>query len=595
MFNLFILFYLIQFVLSNDDITDEQIRELQRQIGEERRRAGNIEGYETKSKYAGFFMGRDEPYINTVVIGGGISGMYTTYRIVTELKKLGRTNYQDIAVFERSDRIGGRLYSPKIGQCPDAVKNYPRCELGGMRIRSGDGLMLGLTKHLDIELGDFRMQENPDSGQDSPTNPVWMRGKTLTREGVSKVLKAGNKPVKGVSPRSLPYVLGEYNASAVNVLDKVFTELQYVDVVIPVPNASFSENIGWDPCNGELNSKLLELYLGDEGAMEVFGSSSTQYQVWQPSVVQASQIFGSTDESLDLTYALSGYPTFGSLGLGTQDGYATTLLNEAKNNALKHKNQKNKTKKTKKDDKKDGDTDGGSAGGAFEEVKWYKRPLQGMQSIPLKLEKAIKYVADDNQENIFMNYELLSIERVNHEVCMNWRRYSQDQKFGDGMEKIWDRVNPNKPLKPTCYEMIFEKTYTNPCTEVTMGTGHYEKVYSERVILAMPPEKLQTVAIKTNFNNEESFKTGTGLTEVPGYHSLFNQVQSGDLVKIFLEFDERFWEKDGIHYDGNHYNFSVGRATTSSMLSNMFAWYPGTQTSPDEKSCLNDGKGGLLQ
>lgn len=55
----------------------------------------------------------------------------------------------------------------------------------------------------------------------------------------------------------LPYALGQYNASASNVLDKSFEELKYVDVVIPVPNATLPVGVEYDPCNGEVNAQLL--------------------------------------------------------------------------------------------------------------------------------------------------------------------------------------------------------------------------------------------------------------------------------------------------------------------------------------------------
>lgn len=98
--------------------------------------AGNVGGFNEKSEYAGLFVdrGRKSPYIDTVVIGGGIAGTYSMWRILKHWQRNG-SNFEDIALFERSDRIGGRLYSPTIGNCPLA-KNKPRCELGGMRIRN---------------------------------------------------------------------------------------------------------------------------------------------------------------------------------------------------------------------------------------------------------------------------------------------------------------------------------------------------------------------------------------------------------------------------------------------------------------------------
>src|SRR5262245_9607818 len=74
-----------------------------------------------------------------VVVGGGIAGIYTAWRLIMAdkanpalLKKWKKKGKLRIAVFEGSDRIGGRLLSAT----PPNFNSPMNCELGGMRFVS---------------------------------------------------------------------------------------------------------------------------------------------------------------------------------------------------------------------------------------------------------------------------------------------------------------------------------------------------------------------------------------------------------------------------------------------------------------------------
>jgi len=76
------------------------------------------------------------PDLDVAIVGGGISGIYTAWRLRRE-NPGGRlaewAGQRDdgklkVAVFERSNRIGGRLLSARSPKLPNAT-----CELGGMR------------------------------------------------------------------------------------------------------------------------------------------------------------------------------------------------------------------------------------------------------------------------------------------------------------------------------------------------------------------------------------------------------------------------------------------------------------------------------
>ena len=67
-------------------------------------------------------MGNDNKF-DTIVVGAGVSGLYSTMRILQNEE----TKDHKIAVFDMLDRIGGRLWSVRF-----KGSNTPM-ELGGMR------------------------------------------------------------------------------------------------------------------------------------------------------------------------------------------------------------------------------------------------------------------------------------------------------------------------------------------------------------------------------------------------------------------------------------------------------------------------------
>ena len=74
-----------------------------------------------------------------VIIGGGIAGIYTAWRLInadkenpTLLKKWKKKDKLRIAVYEGSDRIGGRI----LTATPPNFNSEMNCELGGMRFVS---------------------------------------------------------------------------------------------------------------------------------------------------------------------------------------------------------------------------------------------------------------------------------------------------------------------------------------------------------------------------------------------------------------------------------------------------------------------------
>lgn len=109
-----------------------------------------------------------ENVVDYAIIGGGVSGLYAGWRLLQHTKNQQKT----IALFERSNRIGGRLLTwyPLDGPQKDLL----RAELGGMRFLEHQRLVWTLTHHLGLEKLDF-----PVVG---PNLRLFLRGTSTTME-----------------------------------------------------------------------------------------------------------------------------------------------------------------------------------------------------------------------------------------------------------------------------------------------------------------------------------------------------------------------------------------------------------------------------
>lgn len=117
---------------------------------------------------------RTSPHYDIAIVGGGVSGIYSGWRLVTaaESKKLSEwasiKGKLKVVLFEGSNRIGGRLLSAR----PPGFTNTTTCELGGMRYVSSQTLIRSLVEN---ELGLAHYEQTVDQ----PNNIVYLRGKQL--------------------------------------------------------------------------------------------------------------------------------------------------------------------------------------------------------------------------------------------------------------------------------------------------------------------------------------------------------------------------------------------------------------------------------
>lgn len=104
--------------------------------------------------------------LDTAVIGGGVSGAYSAWRLQQAYGKK-----QKIGLFEYSDRIGGRLYTVTMPGLPNV-----KAEVGGMRFIPDSHIMVNdLVNELKLETKNFPMGAPEPVG--SNCNLFYLRGK----------------------------------------------------------------------------------------------------------------------------------------------------------------------------------------------------------------------------------------------------------------------------------------------------------------------------------------------------------------------------------------------------------------------------------
>src|SRR5437870_10126678 len=109
--------------------------------------------------------------LDIAVVGGGVSGAYTAWRLQHALGADAR-----IGLFEYSDRIGGRLYTVTLPGLP-----HVKAEVGGMRYIPDQHVMVAsLVDELKLRTKAFPMGAAPPTkGPGAGCNLFYLRGKHL--------------------------------------------------------------------------------------------------------------------------------------------------------------------------------------------------------------------------------------------------------------------------------------------------------------------------------------------------------------------------------------------------------------------------------
>jgi hypothetical protein len=113
--------------------------------------------------------------LDVAIVGGGVAGAYSAWRLQEALG-----DEADIALFEYSDRIGGRLYTVTIPGMP-----HVKAEVGGMRYIPDQHIMVSsLVDHLGLPTKPFPMGAGGKVG--SNCNLFYLRGEHLRLHELSE-------------------------------------------------------------------------------------------------------------------------------------------------------------------------------------------------------------------------------------------------------------------------------------------------------------------------------------------------------------------------------------------------------------------------
>jgi monoamine oxidase len=198
--------------------------------------------------------------LDIAIVGAGIAGCHAAYRLATATAadiKPGTRLYDlfeqskgrlQIGLFEYSQRVGGRLLSPKV----QGIPSY-RSEFGGFRFHRRMHVVWDTAEHLGLTDEPFHYDGKPAQQQ----NIVYVRGRRLTREQVNLGLdlpynlrdsELRMRPSKPKDPEKegepdFPGALESYviNQSMAGVLPDVDIDLQnpppgYVQKLPAAPN-----------------------------------------------------------------------------------------------------------------------------------------------------------------------------------------------------------------------------------------------------------------------------------------------------------------------------------------------------------------------
>jgi monoamine oxidase len=147
----------------------------------------------------------DHGELDVAIVGAGAAGTYLGYRLTR-----ARPDWR-IAIFERSQRIGGRLWSVNVDGLEHPI------ELGGMRYMSGHRLVQAVVDELGIETRAFDPAEQPER--------TFLRG------------VVGSSPDDPDGGRGYELPAGEAGRSASDLMRSAFLEI--------VPQAGELDEAGW--------------------------------------------------------------------------------------------------------------------------------------------------------------------------------------------------------------------------------------------------------------------------------------------------------------------------------------------------------------
>ena len=170
---------------------------------------------------------RPSPDVDVAIVGGGVSGIYSGWRLLNAGHGESSIPTRKVVVFEGSDRIGGRLLSAR----PPGFSDKTTCEIGGMRYVSSQTLVRSLIENV-LKLPRYQqVVDNPDA-------VVYLRNQRMRFSDVGDpanlpyhldwaesqyVSQKGNDP-SGLIPWAIGKILPGVNQYTGDALDKYLRE-----------------------------------------------------------------------------------------------------------------------------------------------------------------------------------------------------------------------------------------------------------------------------------------------------------------------------------------------------------------------------------
>jgi len=168
--------------------------------------------------------------------------------------------------------------------------------------------------------------------------------------------------------------------------------------------------------------------------------------------------------------------------------------------------------------------------GLKKDTNW-SRPLLGMQEFPRQLQARYRDMGGIS----YLSQQLQEVKRV------------------DDKDYPWT--------------LTFVETTTSPCTGITTPTSKVWHLRAKQLVLAMPKAALGSISFAGTLPDQEK-------SLAIQIDRLLAAIQGVPFMKMHATYSQRWWQDTGI---GAKTGFNVGRFTSSNPVSNVFAWYPGTQ------------------
>ena len=214
------------------------------------------------------------PITDIAIIGGGVSGAYTAYRlmkanpdespVLKSLLELSGKEKLDVNLFELSDRIGGRLWSINMPGLP----NIP-AEMGGMRFLESQQNVYGLcTKELKLDVSSLNFADNIQylrrqrfsfNEYSNPEKvPYFMVGKEKGKTPIELVEMA----IYEIEPKAKDF----YNTSLAMCLRNTWAK------DAPLYNKPLYKTGFWNLLASKLSIEAYDLVIDASGYFSIYGS-----------------------------------------------------------------------------------------------------------------------------------------------------------------------------------------------------------------------------------------------------------------------------------------------------------------------------------